>query len=990
MLNFVSFSKIALLLIGLTLVTGCAEPSLEIGPPPPKSPLSSFCSIDGVCTKTAPLGITNFTAIYGRSDADMWVGGEYGVLWHYNGHQWVLTHRDPQLTWIGIHAISEQRAWAIGSNNTDKTLALYRWNGLRWFPYQGPCLDAPQTFCNATDISKGLSKDTWILKGQGDNVWLVSNNGVFLHLENDQWNTKLQPDKGPKDKIQALWVDKSGRVWAAGPNNLVGYVDPTSLNWVPITLKVSVTPSWQFLAGDDEADGMYVADAEGNMAFSHLKDKTQSSAWIQVKITKATGLQAFQLGAHGQVWMLSKVGQSNTLIQCTDTNTCKDVPNVLPVNALLFAQRHLDSLWVIGPNGLLLEEQPQNTTNPSINHNPVQGWDKQTANPIKPNPESFDIITEHWIVGSNNTILRRPTISPASLDIPHSPAWDWQVVYPGRALPGQIRAVAEGGADDDVWMLGDYGFILQHNLKWNPNDFKLINLDGKGLRAIWTAPGKDYLLITGDDTIRCTNIKVSPLCKKLPNFGHYLLGITFDPVKNLVLATGLYGGKTATIFTYDETSNEFTAIKSSAGANFGPPFILPLEGGTTRLYVPQSPLSSAKSLYYVDITRENIFLALTEDTDWNAADNILHIWNDRNIVWARTQTGLYKKDLSAAMPSWQKIGSYMNGLLSSVFVDQKKVLWQGNSDGTLFKIQDAVTPNGGYSGQGSFFPSMSPKAMLVGNSQETLYAVDASLFARYSPANWSDISKPPARSDFWGSVALAEDGTLATTALSGTETTLQVKRGQDATIRIFPKNTPVQSLAWNKTDLWGSSSHGRLFLWDSDSGYANPGKLIQCPTTAYLQNVTALKDGLDYVWAAGENVLVRASRAGCALVQTLPSDFNTRAIASYRTEPLKTMVLVLGQNSLRVYQQTANGISRKVDLTPLEKYPLFNAVWARSSSDIWIVGDQGTLLHYDGGSWKKMDAGTSRNLLSIWGDALGNVWILGEQGTLLQRQTTKP
>lgn len=41
-------------------------------------------------------------------------------------------------------------------------------------------------------------------------------------------------------------------------------------------------------------------------------------------------------------------------------------------------------------------------------------------------------------------------------------------------------------------------------------------------------------------------------------------------------------------------------------------------------------------------------------------------------------------------------------------------------------------------------------------------------------------------------------------------------------------------------------------------------------------------------------------------------------------------------------------------------------VWGSSASDVFAVGDNGTVLHYDGHDWSPMDSGTTANLLAIW------------------------
>lgn len=62
---------------------------------------------------------------------------------------------------------------------------------------------------------------------------------------------------------------------------------------------------------------------------------------------------------------------------------------------------------------------------------------------------------------------------------------------------------------------------------------------------------------------------------------------------------------------------------------------------------------------------------------------------------------------------------------------------------------------------------------------------------------------------------------------------------------------------------------------------------------------------------------------------------------------------------------------------PLPQNHRLNDLWGFSSADIWAVGSQGTVLHYDGTSWKAMDVPIQTNLVSVWGPSPGDIWAVG-------------
>lgn len=64
------------------------------------------------------------------------------------------------------------------------------------------------------------------------------------------------------------------------------------------------------------------------------------------------------------------------------------------------------------------------------------------------------------------------------------------------------------------------------------------------------------------------------------------------------------------------------------------------------------------------------------------------------------------------------------------------------------------------------------------------------------------------------------------------------------------------------------------------------------------------------------------------------------------------------------------------------------AVWGTSASNIYAVGENGTIVHYDGSGWVQQSSGTSQTLLTIWGKNPNNIYVAGRQGTLLHYNGT--
>ncbi len=54
-----------------------------------------------------------------------------------------------------------------------------------------------------------------------------------------------------------------------------------------------------------------------------------------------------------------------------------------------------------------------------------------------------------------------------------------------------------------------------------------------------------------------------------------------------------------------------------------------------------------------------------------------------------------------------------------------------------------------------------------------------------------------------------------------------------------------------------------------------------------------------------------------------------------------------------------------------------HGIWGASASNIWVVGDGGTLLHYNGAQWSSVLSGTVQDLRDVWGSGPNDVWAVG-------------
>ncbi len=63
-------------------------------------------------------------------------------------------------------------------------------------------------------------------------------------------------------------------------------------------------------------------------------------------------------------------------------------------------------------------------------------------------------------------------------------------------------------------------------------------------------------------------------------------------------------------------------------------------------------------------------------------------------------------------------------------------------------------------------------------------------------------------------------------------------------------------------------------------------------------------------------------------------------------------------------------------------------IWGSDQSNIWAVGDHGTLLHFTGGLWMTTPSPTQARLLRVWGSGSDNVWAVGDDATVIRYDGT--
>lgn len=78
-----------------------------------------------------------------------------------------------------------------------------------------------------------------------------------------------------------------------------------------------------------------------------------------------------------------------------------------------------------------------------------------------------------------------------------------------------------------------------------------------------------------------------------------------------------------------------------------------------------------------------------------------------------------------------------------------------------------------------------------------------------------------------------------------------------------------------------------------------------------------------------------------------------------------------------------DGVSWRV-VSPWERGPVrLNAIWGFAWNEVWAVGDDGHILHYDGNDWGFVANPLDSQLEAIWGAATDDIWVASTDGELI-------
>jgi hypothetical protein len=192
--------------------------------------------------------------------------------------------------------------------------------------------------------------------------------------------------------------------------------------------------------------------------------------------------------------------------------------------------------------------------------------------------------------------------------------------------------------------------------------------------------------------------------------------------------------------------------------------------------------------------------------------------------------------------------------------------------------------------------------------------------------------------------------------------------------------------------VWGTSGSNVYAVGDNGTIVRWNGSGLTALTSGTAQALNGLHglSGTD-IWAVGNNGTILHSTNGTAWTPTTSGTANLRAVFAISA----TDVYAVGDtgavrhydgNNWSAVANVPDTISDGSGGTPVHRN--LNGVWATGASNVYIVGDTGLIIHWNGTTWSQeaypiIASFPQRNLRAVWGPDANSIWALGFNGVII-------
>ena len=313
--------------------------------------------------------------------------------------------------------------------------------------------------------------------------------------------------------------------------------------------------------------------------------------------------------------------------------------------------------------------------------------------------------------------------------------------------------------------------------------------------------------------------------------------------------------------------------------------------------------------------------------------------------------------------TWSTVGPNSGIPLTGVTSGSSSAIW-------AVGVQGSLLSSSGSAWQVSMQSGLTFYAVWASSSTD-VYVSSLGTMLHFDGTHWTNayVSDADSMDGVWGGgpqpapvYSIGTNGTLATLS-GGTWTTQNI-------------GTAVFALWGPNTTSFYTGAGGGII------GYLNNGNL-----SSYFLST----DNIQSIWGSSVNNVYAATSDG-----TIYNEKNTSGTWSQMTTPHGTATLysLWGSSSTDIYAVGANGTVLHNTGTSTwtaqtsGTTATLRDVWADApgscyTADAYAVGDAGTVQHYNGNKWINMPAPVTSRFRSVYGTSSTNLYVVGDNGVVL-------
>lgn len=200
-----------------------------------------------------------------------------------------------------------------------------------------------------------------------------------------------------------------------------------------------------------------------------------------------------------------------------------------------------------------------------------------------------------------------------------------------------------------------------------------------------------------------------------------------------------------------------------------------------------------------------------------------------------------------------------------------------------------------------------------------------------------------------------------------------------------PQGSTIKGMWGSATDnIWAVTEAGTFMRYDGTNWNNIPNVSTSAEMTAMSGSAA------DNIWAVGHrDTVMRYDGTSWSAVPVVPPSTDNL----YGVWVSQDDVWAVGNggnqgndiHALHYHRSMSGGVETwKLSIRNSSPDKAIRAVWGSSNSDLWIVGDRGSVLHVLDGAWSASPSPTTNDLKGIWGLDKNRIWAVGSGGTIIK------